>query len=59
MRYLVAILWLVLALYGANIYTESHGIPKDIYYAITVYPTIAFGMFLIIYIFGKFKKNKK
>lgn len=58
MKLLVVVIWLVFALYGADTYAELYGIQKDIYFALTVYPTIAFGMILILYMFKKIVKNK-
>ncbi|WP_410981591.1 hypothetical protein [Bacillus cereus] len=58
MKLLVVFIWLVLARYGADTYAELHGIQKDKYFAVTAYPITALGMFLILYFFDKFEKNK-
>lgn len=54
MRLLIIAIWAVLALYIAN----SLGVPKNIYYALTVYPIVIGGAMVIYYLFRKKGKEK-
>ncbi|MGM7637332.1 hypothetical protein [Bacillus sp. Hm123] len=54
MRLLIIAIWAVLAFYVAN----SLGIPKNIYYALTVYPIVIGGAMVIYYLFRKKGKEK-